>query len=272
MLEYSVKSLYLNRRYLLVVMGMIYLGLIVALYSFFSCVIGILADAAGSVAEAIVSEVETFAGGFTVARISDVPELWNKILTILGDKAAAASAEIVETLVIMIVSVVLSVQIAKALTVSYIKDESANRVSGPLLTLVSAAVRTAADTALAAVFIWLLFVRPVSALAFIIVYLFVSTLVNLLLVKLTSPLKLSMKSIFTFKNISGQFCSYLAIALVCCALVLLVFAAFSVFVAVLVAAPLVIYCAAVMESASYGYITERENRKPKPLYRPVGIR
>ena len=271
MLEYSVKSLYVNRRYLLVVMGMVYLGLIIALYSFLSCAIGILADAAGSVSEAIVSEVEAFAGEFTVARISDVPELWEKILVILGDKASAASKEIVETLVVMIISIVLSVQAAKALTVAYIKDESANRVSGPLPTLLCAAVRMVADTALAAGFIWLLFIRPVSAFAFIIVYLFVSTLVNLLLVKLTSPLKLSMKKIFTVKNISGQFCYYLAIAIVCCALVFVVFTAFSVFVAVLVAAPLIIYCAAVMESASYGYITDRENRTPKPLYRSVSV-
>ena len=103
MLEYSVKSLYVNRRYLLVVMCMVYLGLIIALYSFLSCAIGILADAAGSVSEAIVSEVEAFAGEFTVARISDVPELWEKILVILGDKASAASKEIVETLVFMII-------------------------------------------------------------------------------------------------------------------------------------------------------------------------
>lgn len=106
MLEYSVKSLYVNRRYMLVVMGMVYLGLIIALYSFLSCAIGILADAAGSVSEAIVSEVEAFAGEFTVERISDVPELWEKILVILGDKASAASKEIVETLVVMIISIV----------------------------------------------------------------------------------------------------------------------------------------------------------------------
>lgn len=251
MIKTTLRNFLKNFKYAFMTAGIVYFALIIGFFMLIQGIIFICGDNITLLFNDVVLLLSDYISAFNIDSIRIAPELLNNILESVKLHVSEFTGELTALAIGVLIIILILCAVSKAFAVSYINHETIK--GNGFVTILSVIFRSVISILFAVLIILVAAVWKYSAIIFIILYVLLSGIMNMIMVKLSKGKSFPFKKLISLKNLIKLELCYLLAFITALIFTVIIAITLSLLVALLLFIPLVLYLFACTEATAYEY-------------------